>query len=416
MKDPKRLKAIARAEKLRERISDYLEVRKTIHTGFELVEDVGVRKRRIMEELGGTEEQWNDWHWQLANRIRDVDTLTKLIDLREEDLEDITKVGKTFRWAVSPYYLSLADFSGRYGPIKLQAVPLVAELSIHGGSVDPMDEEHNSPAASVTRRYPDRLIILVSNICPTYCRHCQRRRLIGQKDHHTDWPQIEESIKYVRDNPEIRDVLLTGGDPLTREDEDLERILSSLRKIKHVEIIRIGSRTPVTMPQRITPELVKILQKHHPIYLNTQFNHPREITPESANACSMLADGGIPLGNQMVLLNGINDRCSVVKALNQELLRIRVKPYYIFHAKEIRGTIHFVTSVDKGIEIMEFLRGYTSGMAIPTYIINAPHGLGKTPILPEYIISRGPNFITIRTWENKVIRYPNRKEVDITQF
>lgn len=416
MKDPKRQKALARSEKLRERIQEYLEVRKTIHTGFDVVGDVEARKQRILNELGGTEEQWNDWHWQLANRIRDVDTLTKLIDLREDDLDDITKVGKTFRWAVSPYYLSLADFSGRYGPIKLQAVPLKAELAVPGGSADPMDEEHNSPAGTITRRYPDRLIILVSNICATYCRHCQRRRLIGQKDHHTDWNLIEESIKYVRDNREIRDVLLTGGDPFTREDADLERIISSLRKIKHVEIIRIGTRAPVTMPQRITPELVNMLKKYHPIYVNTQFNHPREITPESSKACNILADAGIPLGNQMVLLNGINDRCSVVKALNQELLKIRVKPYYIFHAKEIKGTIHFVTSVDKGIEIMEFLRGYTTGMAIPTYIINAPHGLGKTPILPEYVVSRGPNFITIRTWENKVVRYPNRKEVDITQF
>ncbi len=416
MKDPKRQKALARSEKLRERIQEYLEVRKTIHTGFDVVGDVEARKQRILNELGGSEEQWNDWHWQLANRIRDVDTLTKLIDLREDDLDDITKVGKTFRWAVSPYYLSLADFSGRYGPIKLQAVPLKAELAVPGGSADPMDEEHNSPAGTITRRYPDRLIILVSNICATYCRHCQRRRLIGQKDHHTDWNLIEESIKYVRDNREIRDVLLTGGDPFMRENADLERIISSLRKIKHLEILRIGTRAPVTMPQRITPELVNMLKKYHPIYINTQFNHPREITPESSKACNMLADAGIPLGNQMVLLNGINDRCSVVKALNQELLRIRVKPYYIFHAKEIKGTLHFVTSVDKGIEIMEFLRGYTTGMAIPTYIINAPHGLGKTPILPEYVVSRGPNFITIRTWENKVVRYPNRKEIDITQF
>ncbi len=416
MIDTKRQRALARAQKLRERIEEYLESRKIIHTGFDVVEDIEVRKRRIMEELGGTEEQWNDWHWQLANRIRDVDTLTRLIELEEQDLADITRVGKHHRWAVSPYYLSLADFSDRFGPIKLQAIPLIAELTVPGGTLDPMAEEYTSPAPAITRRYPDRLIILASNICPVYCRHCQRRRLIGQRDHHTDWRQIEESIKYIRDNPEIRDVLITGGDPLTREDEDIERMLSALRKIDHVEIIRIGTRTPITMPQRITPELVSMLAKYHPLYLNTQFNHPREITPDSAKACNMLADAGIPLGNQMVLLNGINARCSVVKALNQELLKIRVRPYYIFHAKEIKGTIHFVTSVDKGIEIMEFLRGYTSGLAIPCYIINAPNGLGKTPILPQYVLSRGPDFITIRTWENKVVRYPNRREVDIRQF
>ncbi len=416
MIDSKRQRALNRAQKLREGIEEYLESRKTIHTGFDVVEDVEVRKRRILEALGGTKEQWNDWHWQLRNRIRDVDTLARLIELEEQDLADITRVGRHYRWAVSPYYLSLADFSDRFGPIKLQAVPLIAELTVSGGTLDPMGEEYTSPAPAITRRYPDRLIILASNICPTYCRHCQRRRLLGQKDHHTDWGKIESSIKYIRDNHEIRDVLITGGDPLTREDEDIERMLSTLRKIDHVEIIRIGSRTPVTMPQRITPELVKMLSKYHPFFFNTQFNHPREITPDSARACQMLADAGIPMGNQMVLLNGINDRCSVVKALNQELLKIRVKPYYIFHAKEIKGALHFVTSVDKGIEIMEFLRGYTSGLAIPAYIINAPHGLGKTPILPQYVLSRGPDFITIRTWENKVVRYPNRREVDIRQF
>lgn len=416
MLESKRQRALHRAEKLRERIETYLESRKIIHTGFDVVEDIQVRKHRIMEELGGSEAQWNDWHWQLRNRIRDVDTLARLIDLEEQDLSDITRVGKHHRWAVSPYYLSLTDFSDRFGPIKLQAIPLIAELKVSGGTLDPMGEEHTSPAGAITRRYPDRLIILASNICPTYCRHCQRRRLIGQRDHHTDWRDIEEAMRYIRDNPEIRDVLITGGDPLTREDEDIERMLSALRKIDHVEIIRIGSRTPVTMPQRITPELVAILKKYHPLYINTQFNHPREITPGSARACRFLADAGIPLGNQMVLLNGINDRCSVVKALNQELLKIRVKPYYIFHAKEIKGALHFVTSVDKGIEIMEFLRGYTSGMAVPYYIINAPNGLGKTPILPQYVLSRGPDFITIRTWENKVVRYPNRREVDIRQF
>lgn len=412
----KRQRALNRAERLKDEIREYLESRKTIHTGFSVIEDIKVRKRRILDVLRGTEKDWNDWHWQLANRIHDVDTLAKLIDLEEQDLADISRVGRHYRWAASPYYLSLADFSDRFGPIKLQAIPLIAELKVPGGVLDPMFEEFTNPAGAITRRYPDRLTIYASNICANYCRHCQRKRLIGQKDRHTSWDEITQSIAYIRDNPEIRDVLITGGDPLTRSDADIERIVSAIRSIKHVEMIRIGSRTPVTMPQRITTELVRMLKRYHPLYLNTQFNHPREITPESAKACQMLADAGIPLGNQMVLLNGINDRCSIVKALNQELLKIRVRPYYIFHAKQVKGTIHFVTSVDKGIEIMEFLRGYTSGLAIPTYIINAPHGHGKTPIYPNYILSRGPDFITIRTWENRVFRYPNRRAVNIREF
>lgn len=412
----KRQRALRRAGKLYDEIKEYLESRKTIHTGFDVVADIKVRKRRILDVLGGTERDWNDWHWQLANRIRDVDTLAKLIDLEEQDLDEITRVGRQYRWATSPYFLSLADFSDRFGPIKLQAIPLIAELKVRGGVLDPMHEEFTNPAGVITRRYPDRLIINASNICANYCRHCQRRRLIGQKDRHTSWDLIEESLAYIRDHPEVRDVLITGGDPLTRTDADIKRIVAAIRDIDHVEIIRIGSRTPVTLPQRITPGLVKMLKRYHPLYLNTQFNHPREITPESARACQLLADAGIPLGNQMVLLNGINDRCSIVKALNQELLKIRVRPYYIFHAKQVKGTMHFVTSVDKGIEIMEFLRGYTSGLAIPTYVINAPRGNGKTPIYPHYVLSRGPNFITIRTWENKVFRYPNRCAVNIREF
>ncbi|MBN1434670.1 KamA family radical SAM protein [Candidatus Fermentibacterales bacterium] len=412
----KRERALNRVARLREGISDFLEVRTTIRTGFDVVDETLVRRQRILEALGGTEKEWNDWRWQLANRVRDIDTLVKLIDLEARDLGEIDRVSRKYRWAVSPYYLSLIDFSDRFSPVRLQSIPLIAELHVRGGVDDPMDEEYTNPAGAITRRYPDRLTIYASNMCPTYCRHCQRRRLIGQRDRHTTWRKLEESIEYIRDCSEIRDVLITGGDPLTRTDSDLERLVSSIRSIGHVEIIRIGTRAPVTMPQRVTPGLARTLARYQPVYVNTQFNHPLEITPESAEACRLLADAGIPLGNQMVLLNGINDRCSVVKVLNQELLRIRVKPYYIFHAKEVKGTRHFVTSVDKGIEIMEFLRGYTSGLAIPTYVINAPHGHGKTPIYPNYVLSRGPDFITIRTWENRVFRYPNRREVDIRQF
>ncbi|MGI6168988.1 MAG: KamA family radical SAM protein, partial [Christensenellales bacterium] len=241
-----------------------------------------------------------------------------------------------------------------------------------------------------------------------YCRHCQRRRRIGEADLHASPSMIDDSIRYVQDNAEIRDVLITGGDPLAMDDDQLESIIRRLRAIPHVEIIRIGTRTPVTMPQRITDSFAKMLTRYHPIYVNTQFNHPAEITPESSAACERLANHGVFMGNQMVLLRGINDDKYIVRLLNQELLRIRVRPYYIFHAKRVVGTHHFKTSIDKGLEIMEYLRGNTSGMAIPTYIVNAPGGLGKTPILPQYLQEIAPEKILLKTWEGRLVEYPNQ--------
>jgi lysine 2,3-aminomutase len=270
-----------------------------------------------------------------------------------------------------------------------------------------MQEELTNPAGTVTRRYPDRLIINVTSECASYCRFCQRRRHIGCRFGMGSKKEIEESIEYVRDNKEIRDVLVTGGDPLTLKDSELEWILSSLRAIPHVEIIRIGTRIPVTMPMRITEELCAMLKKYHPLYINTHFNHPMEVCEGSKKAAENLADAGIPLGNQMVLLNGINNDKDIVKCLNQELLKIRIKPYYIFHPKAVKGTNHFKCSIDEGIEIMEHLRGYTSGLAIPYYIVNAPGGLGKVPILPQYLISRGKNYFVIRTWEGKIVKCEN---------
>ncbi len=249
-----------------------------------------------------------------------------------------------------------------------------------------------------------------------YCRHCQRRRNIGSDDHHTSRKVLEESIEYIKAHPEIRDVLVTGGDALLLSDATLDWLLGELHATQSVDYVRLGSRVLVTMPQRITDKLVDILKKYPPLYINTQFNHPKELTREAKEACDKLVNAGIPLGNQAVLLNGINNDKHVMRLLNQELLKFRIRPYYIFHAKRVMGTTHFNTSVDEGIEIMEHLRGYTSGMAIPTYIINAPQGHGKTPIAPQYLISRGKNSIKIRTWEGKVFDYPNRPTPDIEGF
>jgi len=403
----KRQISLKRAKDLKEKIEDYLEVRDRIPVGLKLQKEFEDSKKRILQILGGTEEDWKDYKWQLTNRISDVETLSRVINLSDKDKKEISKIGKKYRWAISPYYASLMHNEDRYGAIRLLAIPTVLETIEENGEIDPMAEEYTNPAGSITRRYPDRLIINVTNECAMYCRHCQRRRNIGQQDEHRSTKIIEESINYIRENSEVRDILITGGDPLTMPTDRLEWILSELKTIPHVEYIRIGTRTPVTMPQRITDKLVNMLKKYHPIYINTHFNHPKEITEESKAACERLADAGIPLGNQAVLLNGINNDKFVMRALNHELLKIRVKPYYIFHAKHVKGTEHFNTSIDDGIEIMEYLRGYTSGMAIPTYILNAPRGQGKTPILPNYLLSRGKDFVMIRTWEGKVIKYEN---------
>lgn len=417
MQENKRQISLKRAEELKSRIEDYLKVKDSILRGTKesQKEKINKQKQKILKVLNGSESDWNDWNWQMKNRISSVEVLSKIIDLTDKEINSIKAVEKQYRWAISPYYASLID-DDKYNPVRLQSIPTKLEIINHSGKKDPMAEEYTNPAGSITRRYPDRLIINVTNECAMYCRHCQRRRNIGQIDKHKPKKVLQESFDYIRNNKEIRDVLITGGDPLTLSDEMLDWILSEVKSIPHVEYIRIGTRTPVTCPQRITDDLVSILKKYHPLYINTQFNHPLEITEESKAACEKLANAGIPLGNQAVLLNGINNDKYIMRLLNQELLKCRVRPYYIFHAKHVIGTTHFNTSVDDGIEIMEYLRGYTSGLAIPTYIINAPGGLGKTPILPQYLISRGKDSIKIRTWEGKVLSYKNEPTKDFKKL
>jgi lysine 2,3-aminomutase len=400
----KRMIALERSKELRSKISDYLNEKDKIKTGFDLQNQINQRKKRIQEVLGATEEQWYDWKWQMANRVRDAEILATIFNLSSQDKEMITKVGAQFRWSISPYYLSLLQYN-LSDPLWMQSVPSELELIDKLGIDDPMGEEFTSPAPCITRRYPDRLIINVTNQCAMYCRHCQRRRNIGEIDRHKPKRMLEESLAYIRANKEIRDVLITGGDALLLADNVLDWLLGELDKIEHVEIKRLGTRTLVTMPQRITPELCTVLEKHPPIYINSQFNHPREITTDVKNACDRLIKAGVVLGNQAVLLKGINNSPHIMKKLNHELLKIRVKPYYIFHAKAVTGTGHFITSVDEGIDIMENLRGYTSGLAIPNYIINAPKGFGKTPILPQYMLTRSEDEVVFRTWEKRVIHY-----------
>lgn len=413
--DEKNRVSLERAKELKSRIEDYIKIKDSIPKGLEEEEQINKRKNNILNILGASESDWNNYKWQLSNRITDVDTLAKILNLTQKEIDSIREVQSQFRWAISPYYLSLIDPDDSYDPIKLMSIPTYIELDDEISDLDPMGEEFTNPAGSITRRYPDRLIINVTNECAMYCRHCQRRRNIGQEDCQKSRDIIKESIDYVRNNEEIRDVLITGGDPLTLNDSMLEWIISELRSIKHVDYIRLGSRTLVTMPQRITDAFCDMIKKYHPIYINTHFNHPMEITKETKEACEKLANSGVPLGNQAVLLNGVNNDKYLMRALNHELLKVRVKPYYIFHSKHVKGTSHFNTSVDEGMEIMEYLRGYTSGMAIPTYIINAPKGKGKTPLLPQYLISKGSDYIMIRTWEGEVVKVDDHKSVNIKE-
>nr|WP_089610403.1 KamA family radical SAM protein [Dehalobacterium formicoaceticum] len=400
--------SIARAAELKDQITDYLEAKNQITVGLEIQEKINERKEKIKKLLNADENDWHNWQWQLSHRVDHLDTLSKIINLSKEEKLEIQEVEQVYRWAVSPYYCSLMDEFDTHCPIRLISLPQGKELADATGILDPMQEEQTNPAGVITRRYPDRLIINVTSECSSYCRFCQRRRNIGCHYGMASQEVIAESIDYIKNNKEIRDVLITGGDPLILGTPQLESILGKIRAIPHVEIIRIGTRVPVTLPMRITKDLCEMLKKYHPVYINTHFNHPLEISEESKEGVERLADAGIPVGNQMVLLQGINNDKNIVKRLNQELLRVRVKPYYIFHPKSVKGTAHFKCSIDEGIEVMEHLRGYTSGLAIPQYIVNAPNGLGKVPILPQYLISRGKGYFVVRTWEGKIVKIDDK--------
>ncbi len=404
--DETRQQALVRAEQLSLDAHSFMEAAEAIETGLTNYDRSAVRKKQILEFIGGSDEDWKDWRWQLKNRIRDAEVLAEILGMGEVEKKQIKKVEKLFRWAISPYYLSLIPDDYRDNPIFCQAVPDIRELD-EGGLLDPMNEASTSPAPRITRRYPDRLIINVTNQCAMFCRHCQRRRDISEIDRHAQGGDLSEAIAYVAENREIRDVLITGGDALMLNDRKLDWILGELHRIPHVEIKRIGTRVPVTLPQRVTPELCEVLRRYPPIYINTQFNHPLEVTPEAREACSQLIEVGVVLGNQAVLLKGINDSPVVMKKLNHELLRIRVRPYYIFHAKDVRGTKHWQTSVQTGLDIMEAMRGHTSGLAVPTYIVNAPGGLGKIPVMPNYILDMQDNKVLLRTWEGEVTEILN---------
>ena len=367
------------------------------------------RRKELFPNVSDAE--WNDWKWQVRNRIETYEQLSKYFTFDPEEAEGIKKALAKFRMAITPYYLSLIDPNDPYDPIRRQAIPAGEECNIAPADLnDPLHEDEDSPAPGLTHRYPDRVLFLITDMCSMYCRHCTRRRFAGQKDDESPSERIEKCLAYIEKTPQVRDVLLSGGDCLMVSDQKLEYIIQRLRAIPHVEIVRLGSRTPVVCPQRITPELCEMLKKYHPIWLNTHFNHPNEMTPEAQEAVAKLANAGIPLGNQTVLLRGVNDCVHVMKKLMHELVRNRVRPYYIYQCDLSMGLEHFRTPVSKGIEIIENLRGHTSGYAVPTFVVDAPGGGGKTPVMPTYIISQSPNKIILRNFEGVITTYTEPRE------
>lgn len=363
------------------------------------------RDIKIWEDV--TDEEWNNWRWQLKNRITTIDRLKQVINLTAEEEKAIREALKLIPMEMTAYYASVMDPDDTTCPVRMQCVPTLAETNFANVDMeDPLFEDIDSPVHGLTHRYPDRVLFLITDMCGMYCRHCTRRRLVGGHQGPNTPEHIDAAVRYIEAHPEVRDVLLSGGDALSVSDDYLEGIIKRLREIEHVEIVRLGTRTPVVLPQRITPELCSMLRKYHPIWLNTHFNHPKEMTPEAAQACARLADAGVPLGNQTVLMRGVNDCPTVMKRLVHELVKNRVRPYYIYQCDLSKGIEHFRTPVAKGLEIMESLRGHTSGYAVPTFMIDAPGGGGKIPVMPNYIVSMSDKKLILRNYEGGIFAYP----------
>lgn len=351
-------------------------------------------------------ELWNSWIWQQQNRVRRMDHLDACIDVTQEERDAFDKSSELFNMAVTPYYASLMDPSDPDCPIRLQSVPKMGELNILPMEMeDPLAEERDMPVPGITHRYPDRVLFYTTHHCPVFCRHCTRKRKVADPTSAAQKKQIDDGLEYIRKTPSVRDVVISGGDPLSNSDERLDYILGSLRKIPHVEIFRLGTRNLVTLPHRITDDFVRIIKANGPMYVHTHFNHPKECTAEAFEACLKIAEAGCPINNQMVLLKGVNDDAEVVKKLNHLLLMMRVRPYYIFQCDMSQGISHFRTPIQTGIDIIEKLRGHTSGMAVPHFVVDAPGGGGKIPLLPNYTLSHEGNTWKFRNYLGKEYTY-----------
>jgi lysine 2,3-aminomutase len=364
-------------------------------------------KRKYFPEA--TMAQWNDWKWQLNNRIMDMESLAGMIWLSEEEYNALLRQDEGIPLSITPYYASLLDSINSQQPLRKSVVPIDAEHEhSRGESMDPLSEEEDSPVPGIVHRYPDRVLFLVTNFCSTYCRYCTRPRLVGKGEvPELTRKQWRSALDYIRSTPQIRDVLLSGGDPLTLSDEALNWLLSEIRDIPHVELVRIGTKVPAVLPQRITAGLVHVLKRYHPLWMSIHFTHPDELTYEVNQACCRLADAGIPLGSQTVLLSGVNDDVETMTKLFQGLLVNRVRPYYLYQCDPVLGSSHFRTPIERGLEIISGLRGHTTGYAVPTYVIDAPGGGGKIPLLPNAVVDRDDDYIMLKNYEGRIYRYPD---------
>jgi lysine 2,3-aminomutase len=350
------------------------------------------------------ERDWTSWQWQMRNRIRTAGDLERYLKPSPDEAQAIDALADRFRFVITPYYASLMDDDPAC-PIRRQVVPRLAELGDPLGLADPLDEVAHSPVKNVVRVYPDRIAFCVNNECALYCRYCLRKRMVGDEDWTMQRRELEAALAWIRATPEIRDVLLTGGDPLTYADDKLDWLLGELRAIPHVEILRLGTRYPVTLPFRVTDALCRMLERHHPLWVNTHFNHPKELTPEAAEACDRLTRAGCPVGNQSVLLAGINDTVDTMKALCEGLVRMRVRPYYCYQAQLLEGTAHFRVPIERGIELFRQLRGRTSGFAIPRYVLDTPYG--KVPLEHPYVKGREGDCVVVESFDGRLWREPN---------
>ena len=354
----------------------------------------------------GSAAEWDDWRWQMRHRVDTAEALERYVRPTASEREAIRATDGVFRWTITPYYASLMDPVDERDPVRLQVVPQHAEVAPDiVGVVDPLDEGGHSPVKNLVHNYPDKVAFCVTSECAVYCRYCLRKRMVGDADFMMRKDELRDGLDYLREHPEVRDVLLTGGDPLVFSDPNLDWLLGELRRIPHVEVVRLGSRLPVVNPMRITDELCAVLRRHHPVWLNTHFNHPRELTPEARAACERLADAGVPVGNQTVLLAGVNDDVETMRALCEGLVAMRVRPYYLYQAQLIGGTAHLRTPIETGMAIMRELRGHTSGFAVPTYVLDTPDG--KVPLTRDYVLGRAGDWVVMETTRGTLWAEPN---------
>jgi lysine 2,3-aminomutase len=354
------------------------------------------------------DSEWNDWRWQSRHRFRTQEQIERVLTLSDAEVEALARGGTMLPVGVSPYYMSLLDPLRPDQPLRKTVIPSTAEfVRTTGEADDPLGEDGHSPVPGLVHRYEDRVLLLVLDFCSTYCRYCTRSRVVGHGEILPDQERLNAAFDYLRANPQIRDVLISGGDPLAMSDDKLDWVLANLRRIKHIEFVRIGTKMPAVLPQRITADLCRVLRRYHPLWMSLHFLHPDECTPEAERACCRLADAGVPLGSQTVLLKGVNDDVDTMKRLVHRLLMMRVRPYYLYQCDPISGSAHFRTSVTKGLEIIEGLRGHTTGYGVPTYVIDAPGGGGKIPLQPNYVAGRDGDDLLLRNYQGNVYRYPD---------